>query len=379
MRPTQYPQSSQQLGAQPPAPTAAMSQLKIESGVSNEPPTPSPDECPLSPTSSRHWSSNRPHGSMRSECAGASQGAAATINIGWTLDEIARECAYVACPGASSSAATVHSAPSNLSVAAIPQKRTHEQAGPSRSARPEPSQAQRREEAKAASFVPAVRTRSCKERVAWSGSEDAVIRAVVAEQGHRWAQIANQLPGRTHAAVRNRWSRLQEEDRLRAELLQAPDPRQLSAGSSSNFPASSSSASYSGSVCGWAEAGTSAEAKEEERGMKWREEEDSLIMDSVHDVGRRWSKISAMLPGRSEQAVRNRYYRLKLHSTSNTSQGNWAPEEDEIIMASVAELGKKWILIAQRLPNRTEDAIRHRYSRLYRAVNKAQQEASHQP
>eukprot|EP00965_Chrysotila_dentata_P038973 1295054-Pleurochrysis_carterae.AAC.1 len=61
-------------------------------------------------------------------------------------------------------------------------------------------------------LVPAVRTRTCSDRLNWRPDEDAVIRAVVTAHGNQWAKVAAQLPGRTAAGVRNRWSRLQEDD-----------------------------------------------------------------------------------------------------------------------------------------------------------------------
>jgi hypothetical protein len=43
---------------------------------------------------------------------------------------------------------------------------------------------------------------------------------------------------------------------------------------------------------------------------------------------------------------------------------SWSRAEDATIVHSVAELGHKWYLIAQRLPGRTDHAIRNRYHRL---------------
>ena len=54
---------------------------------------------------------------------------------------------------------------------------------------------------------------------------------------------------------------------------------------------------------------------------------------------------------------------------------SWTPAEDRIIVHSVNELGHKWFRIAQRLPGRTEHAIRNRYHRLQSAMADAQQQA----
>merc|ERR1712039_938117 len=43
---------------------------------------------------------------------------------------------------------------------------------------------------------------------------------------------------------------------------------------------------------------------------------------------------------------------------------SWSPSEDAIIMNSVREFGHRWCQVAQRLPHRTDHAIRNRYRRL---------------
>ena len=45
----------------------------------------------------------------------------------------------------------------------------------------------------------------------------------------------------------------------------------------------------------------------------WLAEEDELILSQVEEVGPRWRIIAAMVPGRSDDAVRNRWKRLKLN------------------------------------------------------------------
>merc|ERR1719284_362475 len=48
---------------------------------------------------------------------------------------------------------------------------------------------------------------------------------------------------------------------------------------------------------------------ESEVRMVWREEEDAIILASVAELGARWVEIAGRLPGRSDHAARNRYHR----------------------------------------------------------------------
>ena len=123
----------------------------------------------------------------------------------------------------------------------------------------------------------------------------------------------------------------------------------------------------------------------------WTSAEDELIRSSVQRLGcKKWRAIAAQLPGRSDDAVRNRWSRLfgdgpacgsheKTCShaavrTQASEQGqqqaqhtlcvarpqegqecrrkSWTRVEDDIIMQSVAELGHAWCAIGRRLPAR---------------------------
>ena len=112
--------------------------------------------------------------------------------------------------------------------------------------------------------------------------------------------------------------------------------------------------------------------------------------------------IACQLPGRSDDAVRNRWSRLSdegppsrsppqhaaegdsppslrqtFRSTSSersfvggSSKSDrrisWTQAEDAIIVASVHEMGHQWAKVAERIPSRTEHAIRNRLHRLYK-------------
>lgn len=49
---------------------------------------------------------------------------------------------------------------------------------------------------------------------------------------------------------------------------------------------------------------------------------------------------------------------------SQPTRTTWTPDEDAIIVTSVHELGLKWRKIAARLPGRSDDSVRNRWNRL---------------
>ena len=52
--------------------------------------------------------------------------------------------------------------------------------------------------------------------------------------------------------------------------------------------------------------------------------------------------------------------------TSGCGKQGWTPEEDEHILAMVGTIGSKWSKVAVALEGRTDDAVRNRYLRLKR-------------
>ena len=150
----------------------------------------------------------------------------------------------------------------------------------------------------------------------------------------------------------------------------------------------------------------------------WLQSEDQMILDSVASMGFRWRIIASQLPGRSDDAVRNRWNRLqeamrdgnparllgadrpkagykcskcgqlkrnhvctfqpgsalaqsqvasrppRLSAEGDRLRVSWTKHEDETIRMYVSSVGPRWSLIAAELPGRTEHAVRNRWHRL---------------
>ena len=92
----------------------------------------------------------------------------------------------------------------------------------------------------------------------------------------------------------------------------------------------------------------------------WRREEDETIIDWVNKNGpSNWTKLAELLPGRIGKQCRERW-----HNSLNPDliKKKWTREEDETIIRLQAELGNKWSQISERLPGRTDNAIKNRWN-----------------
>ena len=120
----------------------------------------------------------------------------------------------------------------------------------------------------------------------------------------------------------------------------------------------------------------------------WTKKEDEIILRTVREVGTKWSRIARELPGRSDDAVRNRYIRIQRKPTTATTttaemetmEGDeggapkdvvtskrgdmWTASEDEAVLRGVNEHGLKWQVISESLQGRSINAVRNRYLRL---------------
>ncbi|KAL1521317.1 hypothetical protein AB1Y20_020984 [Prymnesium parvum] len=98
----------------------------------------------------------------------------------------------------------------------------------------------------------------------------------------------------------------------------------------------------------------------------WTTQEDETLMRMVHAHGPgRWSQVASHLPGRMGKQCRERWFN---HLAPEVRKGAWTAEEDRLIMNSVRELGTKWSSIVKLLPGRSDNAIKNRY---YSAIRKA--------
>lgn len=157
----------------------------------------------------------------------------------------------------------------------------------------------------------------------WSKNEDETLKEVVELLGPKnWKKISLAIPGRTDVQCLHRWQKV-----LRPGLVKGP----------------------------------------------WTKEEDETVIKCMQQGMKKWSEIASFVPGRIGKQCRERWFN---HLDPTIQKGDWTKEEDDKLFKAQHKYGNKWSFISTLIPGRTENAVKNRWNGIKRRRGKRNRKKS---
>lgn len=92
----------------------------------------------------------------------------------------------------------------------------------------------------------------------------------------------------------------------------------------------------------------------------WTRQEDETIIEFVAQFGvKNWTKLADLLPGRIGKQCRERW---RNHLDPGNSKEPWTEEEDQTLIKLHEQYGNQWVKIATMMPGRSDNNIKNRWN-----------------
>lgn len=149
-----------------------------------------------------------------------------------------------------------------------------------------------------------------KKKTKWSVDDDRLLISLVNDSERvNWTEISKRFPGKTVQQVSERWSKVVNPSLVKGS---------------------------------------------------WTRQEDEIIIEFVKKHGfKNWTKLAQILPGRIGKQCRERW---RNHLDPGVNKEPWTPEEDDNLMILHEQYGNQWVKISQLMPGRSDNAIKNRWN-----------------